>query len=63
MKQKILIPTDKFLSEVVEYGNELLEDLTEFIPFHVLVTPEPPRNDPKYINLLNELKSKVPQIE
>jgi hypothetical protein len=58
MKNK-LIPTDKFLSEVIEFGDELLEDLQEFKYYHEEIKPEPPKYNPKFLNVLEELLKKV----
>ena len=35
MSKRVFIQIDKFLSEVLEHGNNLLEDLEEFKVFHI----------------------------
>jgi hypothetical protein len=61
MKNK-LIPTDKFLSEVIEFGDDLLDDLHEFKYYHEEIKPEPPKNNPKFLKVLEELLKKVPTL-
>ena len=57
-----LIPTDKFLSEVIEFGDDLLEDIQEFKYFHDEIKPEPPKNSPKFLKVLEELLNTVRRI-
>ena len=57
-----LIPTDKFLSEVIEFGDDLLEDIQEFKYFNDEIKPEPPKNSPKFLKVLEELLNTIRRI-
>lgn len=61
MKNK-LVSTDKFLSEIIEFGDDLLDDIQEFKYYHDEIKPEPPKNDPKFLKVLEELLNKVRRI-